>query len=167
MSHLKGIPCASDAHLFARYYPYLTRQCDTYEAILRMIRKDIERGYSWWLEQTTIPSLEWGMDTRFSSRRTPSRLRQKLPGLCAICGATSFPELARRIWIDWFSPRGWHGGTRIAIFEGQHTGYDGAGFPLFKPARLLALVEDVWTIRESHFARCHLERIRKQSKAEH
>lgn len=147
---LKGLLIPPKAHLFARAYAPLER--GDYHEIRKTIREDMERGYSR-SQGIHVPGLVYETDI-FGSKS------QRLPGLCAMCGARSYKELARRIWLDLLRPSGWlHSIDRIAIFEGMHVGYDGARFPLFKPTRLLAIVESVHGIAESQFARRHPSRL--------
>lgn len=105
----------------------------------------MQRGYSWWCDH---------QDGLVYSTDLLGELSQKLSGLCAMSGATSYKELARRIWIDVLS-KGKYGwakvGERIALFEGRYVGCDPAGFPLFIPSKLLAVVENVHGISESPF----------------
>lgn len=142
---VRGIPCSRNAHLFARAYCLFG---DDYLKLRQAIREDMRRGYSWWCGDHKERLV-------YETHRS-GELRQKLAGLCAMSGATCYKDMARRIWIDVLS-RGRYGwataGEKLALFEGRHAGYDPAGFPLFKPSQLLAIVENVHGIAESDFAR--------------
>lgn len=95
---------------------------------------DIARGYSWWegKEVCTLPS----PDHRISRG-------QRLPGLCAVCGANSYTELARKIEKDRRNAKGWLGGRipPLAIFEGEPAGHDPEGWPIFIARKVLVIAD--------------------------
>ncbi len=121
--------------LFARTYPGFD-----YETVRQRIEENMRRGYSWWYGEhdpslPCEPGYVWIEDVRErmmafadamlgperKEEPTPRRNErgeiiepipgdQRLPGLCAVCSAGTYQELARRIWKDRHDPDGWIGG---------------------------------------------------------
>ncbi len=150
--------------LFARTYATLTND---YVSIRKEINEDMHRGHSWWAGDYQ-PSLGYEpksvVDPLFdedSYRKWVETLPEtakegwkepihpvpgwRLAGLCAACSASSYRELAQRIWRDFYSGSGWmrgRGSRRIiAIFEGELVGADPDGWPLFTARKLLAIAD--------------------------
>jgi len=108
--------------LFVRVYDE-----DDYERTLQEIHDDIKKGHSQWC----------GL--------------YDLPGLCAACGAASYPELAKEIRESSRHDEYWYwrwiqSSGRIALFEGRYIGFDPDRYLLFKPTRLTAIVENIYSI---------------------
>jgi len=144
--------------LFARAYIPLNEPEFIREQIERLIDEDLHRGYSFWdgdldpalpqdpgiytLEELT--SLIPKTDDELSISKMPHLSRGGiLPGLCALCAAETYRELARKFWDAQRQERPklrkwWE---YIAIFEGEPVGQDAEGWPLFTAKKLLAIVQ--------------------------
>lgn len=156
--------------LFARTYPALEIHAGfDYGALRQMIEENMRRGYSWWFgeydpnlpcEPGYIPNVRERME-KFAAtlpertEKLPARNdftfpvkpfpgNQRLPGLCAVCEAANYQELAQQIWKDRHDPNGWirqRARSTIAIFEGDPAGTDREGWPLFTARRLVAIAD--------------------------
>lgn len=154
--------------LFARTYPGFD-----HETLRQRIEENMCRGYSWWYGKhdpslPCEPGHVWIENVRErmaafadamlrpeeKEKHAPRRNErgeliepipgdQRLPGLCAVCSANSYQELAERIWKDRHDPNGWIGGRvpTIAIFEGDPVANDPDGWTLFIPRKLLAVAD--------------------------
>jgi hypothetical protein len=160
--------------LFARVYVPWNELLPEREgvAVEHQIEEDVRRGYSFW-DGEYNPALpeDPGISRRGSVRERMLRLAETmpesaaelgqkelpamsrggiLPGLCALCAAESYRELARKIWDEYNEneARRKRGcsllGNRlnegyIAVFEGEPVGHDEEGWPLFTAKKLLAI----------------------------
>jgi hypothetical protein len=142
--------------LFARTY-----QICEYHSLIQAITNDLHRGYSWWEGEDhpglvrepgflSFEELAASMPNRAEVLRSKNNERDslpdtpgkwRLPGLCSICSAPSYGELAQGIWKDSDDRLGWIGGRKhiIAIFEGEPVGFDPDEWPLFTQGELLAI----------------------------
>ncbi len=139
--------------------------------VLKAIEEDMRRGYSWsrgaykpdllYEPESIISAEDLALDAqkaieaneRGENYKPRPVLMSRLPGLCAICSATSYRDLAERIWRDYETGRravlggvlfaaqgGFSRWGCIAIFEGRSVGLDPEGpWPLFAHSRLLAV----------------------------
>lgn len=136
--------------LFARAYLSLDASC-----VSRLIEEDVQRGYSYWAGEP-VPGLSYEPGTIHSFEEAaalapmsdseksflPPCLGQVLRGLCAFAVATTYAELAQKIWRDYFGRGRWARRGTVVIFEGEPVGTDPDGNPLFRPNRVL-LIADV------------------------
>jgi hypothetical protein len=119
------------------------------------------RGYSWWAGEdypglarepdfVSFEELAASMPERAEDLMSRNNERDsqptppgkwRLPGLCAICAATTYSELVRGIWKDFDDRTRWMAGHKyiITIFEGELAGYDPDEWPLFTQGKLLAI----------------------------
>jgi hypothetical protein len=145
---------------FAR--AYYRRYCDVSHgrSIERQIEEDMVRNYSWWAgsyspgfglsREPGYPSpgeyaktLPENAEDLHEDHEFVGRGGWRLPGLCAVCAATSYQELARKVRKDSRDPDGWIGGRKpdIAILEGELVGTDPDGWSVFKARKLLAIAK--------------------------
>lgn len=140
--------------LFARSY-LESRKTGSAQHILQRTEEDKRRGYS---ERDRWPEIPEETRRQMFLREAESilaadpnvtaQIDSRLSGLCAVCSASSFHELARKIWVSYkdgyfYSPDGknCYGGGIVALFEGESAGTDPEGWPLFKPTKLLAITD--------------------------
>jgi hypothetical protein len=72
--------------------------------------------------------------------------RQKLPGLCAFACAEHFDKLAEKILESYSEQRGYARWGTVGIFEGEPTGFDPDGNPLFHPRKLVLLIAERYEV---------------------
>src|SRR5690348_2181765 len=98
------------------------------KSLQQIAEEDISRNYSWWQGELNcaLPPRE-------------GQFGQRLPGLCAVCGANSYRELLQKLSEDRRNQNGWIRGKimPIAIFEGEPVGHDPDQWPLFIARRVL------------------------------